>query len=94
MNPARSSFHRAIRDQANRLLQKYIRSGRFPRASGACVDCGATKYLCYDHRDYSEVLNVDVVCYSCNELRGAALIPFIDVETLTLTVKYREAVSA
>lgn len=87
----RSRFYKIIQAQANRLLQKYIRSGRMPKASGQCSDCGSSKYLCYDHRDYSEALKVDVVCYSCNGLRGSAAIPFVDVETLNVAVLYREA---
>lgn len=90
MNRRRSNFYRRVRDQANQLLQKYIRSRRIPKASGACVDCGASRYVCYDHRDYSEALTVDVVCYSCNELRGAGWIPFLNIESL-LWIRYREA---
>lgn len=85
----RSAFYKAIQQEANRLLQKYIRSRRIPKARGRCCDCGDSRYLCYDHRDYSEALTVDVVCHSCNQMRGTAVIPFVNVETLE-TIRYRE----
>lgn len=91
MRKKRSHFYKSVQRQANRLLQKYIQGGHFPKASGCCVDCGATKYLCYDHRDYSEALKVDVVCYSCNEKRGPAWIPFLNIESM-LWIRYLETV--
>jgi len=94
MNRQKSNFHRRVRDIANGLLQKYIRSGRFPAASGSCTDCGASKWgVVYDHRDYSEVFDVEPVCHSCNGLRGSAWIPFLNVESL-LWVRYREREAA
>lgn len=92
-NPTKkySHFHRKIRNEAHRTFYKSRRLYGLPdQATGACVDCGATQYLYYDHRDYSDVMKVDVVCGCCNARRGPAWIPFVDVETLETTVRYRE----
>lgn len=86
-----SRFHIKIRNVANALMQQYVDRGLLPKPSGACVDCGATKYLRYDHRDYSQALTPEVVCQSCNCKRGQAWIPFLNVETLEW-VRYRERI--
>lgn len=84
-----SAFHRGVAKAANQLVTKYRQHGVIKPASGRCADCGTRKYLCYDHRDYSDVLTVEVVCNSCNQRRGAAWIPFLNIETLE-TIRYRE----
>lgn len=74
----RSALYLAIQRAANRLLWQHIRAGFLPKPSGPCADCGATpKRVCYDHRDYSEALTVDVVCWSCNQKRGPAVAPLV-----------------
>lgn len=78
-NPAGTPLYRAVRTQAIRLLQKYVRSGRMPRASGHCADCGSRKYLRWDHRDYSAALTVEAVCNRCNARRGPGLVRMLDV---------------
>lgn len=53
-------------------LQRAIIVGTLPPAREFhCADCG-TAAQCYDHRDYSEPLNVVPVCTSCNIRRGPA----------------------
>lgn len=74
----RKPVFRRIRDIANRTFAKF----NLPPASGQCADCGSLKRLCYDHRNYADILRVDVVCASCNQKRGAAEVWIIDLETL------------
>jgi len=82
VNPPGTPLYKAIRKISGRLLQKYIRAGKFPSADGRpCVDCGATKYVCWDHRDYSEALTVEPVCYSCNGRRGPGLVEALDLDS-------------
>lgn len=78
----RSAAYKRVQKACTQLLWKYVKYWGFPKASGACVDCGSTKYLCYDHRSYDEPFEVDVVCTSCNGLRGAASYSVLNLETL------------
>lgn len=41
-----------------------------------CRDCGGGA-TSYEHRNYSEPLRVDPICFSCNKRRGAAEWPEI-----------------
>lgn len=78
----RSRLYKAIQKEANRLHSKYLAAGVTRKADGACTDCGATEYLCHDHRDYDDVLQTDVVCYSCNYKRGPGLALVLNPDTL------------
>lgn len=78
----RAPAYRRIQAACIGLLNKYTRYWGFPKAVGACVDCGSTKYLRYDHRSYDEPFEVEVVCASCNALRGAATYSVLDPDTL------------
>lgn len=74
----RSALFVAIRKQAHRLFRFY----KVPRAQAPCMDCGGSEYMVWDHRDYSDVLDVAAVCNGCNERRGAALIEIVDPNSL------------
>ena len=51
---------------------KAVKLGLLPEVKTLlCVDCGKPAQ-CYDHRDYSNSLDVEPVCRSCNYHRGPA----------------------
>jgi hypothetical protein len=57
---------------AHRRVGYAIRAGRLQRAAERlCADCGQPARM-YDHRDYTKPLDVEPVCGSCNQHRGAA----------------------
>lgn len=65
--------HGRLRVDAAQVLFKAVHSGQVPPAKGQqCVDCGRDADR-YDHRDYSQPLNVQPVCASCNTKRGPAV---------------------
>lgn len=78
--------HKCVSRIANDLFAKLKAARLIPSASGACMDCGKRKWLCYDHRDYSDLFAADVVCHGCNEARGPGLVTVIDPETLIHSV--------
>lgn len=60
------------RENATRLVATARRRGHLPEpGTKLCADCGRRAF-CYDHRDYSQPLNVVAVCSSCNRKRGSA----------------------
>lgn len=61
-SPAHAKVHKAIRLGELAVLDGSI----------ACVDCGKPAEF-YDHRRYSEPLNVEPVCPGCNVRRGPAI---------------------
>lgn len=62
-------------------VAKAIARGQLPPATAhRCVDCG-TPATAYDHRDYTEPLNVAPVCRSCNGKRGHAFNSFYRPES-------------
>lgn len=67
------NFRREEQTKATAKVNKFlIFTGLIPKAKERiCVDCG-DKAHDYDHRDYTEPLNVVPVCRSCNILRGPA----------------------
>lgn len=77
-----SPLYRKIRTEAIRLVHKYIRANLMSKASGPCADCGAGDEFVWDHRDYSDALNVQAVCYGCNYRRGQGIALVIDPDTL------------
>ena len=65
---------RAARSRAHKEVRAAIAAGRLaPVFFCRCADCLAPA-TCYDHRDYSKPLEVDPVCWSCNNVRGPAKI--------------------
>lgn len=61
-----------IRSRAHVLVRGARLRGELPQPQALiCVDCGKDADV-YDHRDYSEPLQVAAVCHSCNQLRGPA----------------------
>jgi len=46
-----------------------------------CTDCN-NRATCYDHRDYNYPLDVEPVCVSCNNKRGAAIPVKINVPAI------------
>lgn len=70
---ARYDARRAVANPAHSRVKKAIDSGKLrPPAELTCVDCGMQAEQ-YDHRKYSEPLNVEPVCRKCNLRRGPAL---------------------
>ena len=68
----RSTAMHAIQGPAVAAVAVAVREGRLPRpATLTCADCGKPA-TCYDHRDYTKPLQVEAVCRSCNNVRGAA----------------------
>lgn len=67
---------RQIRFDAYVALNAAIRHGEIPAISEemVCVDCGG-QAECYEHRDYTKPLDVDIVCKACNNRRGEAYPP-------------------
>lgn len=65
---------RAIeQDRAIKAVGAAVKRGFLPRAAECvCEDCNAPAQH-YDHRDYTEPLEVDPVCARCNTRRGPAL---------------------
>lgn len=58
--------------RAQRLVREAVKNGSMPEAATLlCTDCGNWAKV-YDHRKYSEPLNVEPVCVSCNCKRGPA----------------------
>lgn len=54
------------------LVAKAIRRGILESVKGKrCIDCGRPARV-YDHRYYSRPLEVQAVCWSCNNRRGHA----------------------
>lgn len=57
----------------SRHVNKAVAAGELPRADSlACEDCGKPARV-YDHRDYSEPLQVAALCGRCNVKRGPAM---------------------
>jgi len=58
---------------AHRIVSLAVQSGTIPKLDGTvlCVDCGCPASG-YDHRDYDKPLEVEPVCYRCNQRRGPA----------------------
>lgn len=79
----KTSRYKRIQHVCLDLVRKYMLSGRFPKASGNCVDCGTKDFLIWEHRDYNDPFNVVPVCHSCNAKRGQAKAEVLCVETLT-----------
>jgi hypothetical protein len=53
-------------------VKRAISEGKLLNPSSLkCVDCGKPAF-CYDHRDWSKPLDVEPVCRSDNNRRGAA----------------------
>jgi len=81
----KNALHKRIGDLSNRTWSLWKRRLGLV-ASGACTNCGKTPlfqhWLCFDHRDYGDVLNAKVVCYSCNAKLGPGYVGIIDPETL------------
>ena len=78
-----SDLHKRIRTISIALVKKYINARLLPPAFGQkCLDCGTSKQLVYDHRDYWDALKVAPVCGSCNHRRGYVPIPVLDPDTL------------
>jgi hypothetical protein len=64
--------HYAEGNRAHRHVAYRVSKGIFQHATThACTDCGKPARM-YDHRDYTKTLEVDPVCGSCNQKRGAA----------------------
>ena len=63
--------YRRLGQKAGSLVKNEIKYGRTPALDGTikCVDCGEIA-TCYDHRNYYKPLDVEPVCYSCNQQRG------------------------
>lgn len=61
------------RQHLSHAVKEAVLSGELPALRGAikCVDCGKPATL-YDHRDYTQALNVSPVCKGCNVKRGPA----------------------
>lgn len=67
-----SDAHRKEGTNASNLVQKAVRDGVLPKVDTLiCVDCGKTAQN-YDHRDYTNPLEVEPVCKKCNLIRGYA----------------------
>lgn len=61
-----------LQTAAYRELWRAKRDGRVGNVLGKlCMDCQAPASV-WDHRDYSRPLDVDAVCWSCNNRRGPA----------------------
>jgi hypothetical protein len=61
------------KESAGRDVALAISEGKIKRPSSyQCVDCGAQAGE-YDHRDYSQPLDVAPVCRKCNHHRGLAI---------------------
>jgi hypothetical protein len=59
--------------RAYKVVREAIARGILPKPDTLhCVDCKRPADF-YDHRNYSEPLVVDSVCWSCNIKRGPAL---------------------
>lgn len=62
--------HKNGRREAATAVAKAIKEGKLrPAKEFACVDCGIPARE-YDHRDYSQPLQVEPVCARCNCKRG------------------------
>jgi hypothetical protein len=60
---------------ANAAVNKARRRGELsPACEHKCADCGK-QARDWDHRDYTKPLEVQAVCRSCNQHRGAAFFP-------------------
>lgn len=65
-------FMRAEARAAHLAVARARRAGLLDAPRGKpCADCGGAA-IEYDHRDYSEPLEVEPVCRRCNLLRGPA----------------------
>lgn len=61
--------------RAHGAVRAAIRDGLLPHAKTLpCADCGGLSRE-YDHRDYTQPLNVAPVCHGCNLRRGAGYWP-------------------
>ena len=70
---ARADIERKLRVPALAAVKRAIRLGNLaPAYTHQCADCGGDAQF-YDHRHYSQPLQVDPVCISCNNLRGRAV---------------------
>lgn len=61
----------------------------------ACAVCGDTEIGCrvWEHRNYSDPLNVRPVCTSCNAKLGPGSIDYYNVETLQMIrIKFKRVV--
>lgn len=83
----KNALHKRIAVLANREWARW-KSVLGLKATGPCTNCGYIRgqytgpILCFDHRDYGDVLNAKVVCYSCNAKLGPGYVGIIDPETL------------
>ena len=59
-----------IKGRCHNLVSRLIKLGALdsPRLH-RCADCGGPA-VNYDHRDYSQPINVEPVCHGCNVRRG------------------------
>jgi hypothetical protein len=68
----RNQYREAVKNAAYRAVAEAIASGLLRGPKGQpCADCQAPATT-YDHRDYTQPLEVDAVCRSCNVMRGPA----------------------
>jgi hypothetical protein len=68
----RYDARRAVANPVHSTVHKAIKRGKLRHpAELLCVDCGVQAEQ-YDHRKYSEPLNVEPVCRKCNLRRGPA----------------------
>lgn len=61
-----------LRAKAASAVRKAIKRGKLTDLKNnvvTCVDCGRRATI-YDHRDYTELLDVQPVCHTCNTIRG------------------------
>ena len=73
-----------IASLARSMVAAAIKSGVLPSLKAgdvACADCGAVADR-YDHRNYARPLEVDPVCATCNQLRGAGRIEIDTMDVL------------
>lgn len=73
--PFLTKEYKALQAKAVKAVSYAVKAGKLPSLSRnviGCTDCYG-RAECYDHHDYTKLLDVEPVCRRCNVARGKTI---------------------